>query len=667
MKVIPRNNPFSKLLMTRKNRIRIVPHRYLPGLILVALFSLPGLASAQPVKFNSPVTYPAGSPFVVSSGDFNGDGRVDLVAGDLTNSDLILLLGKGDGTLQAPITFDTSAPPRFLVTSDLNRDGRLDLVFSDTSPAHITVLLGKGDGSFHAPTSYPVNGWQVIAADFNNDGKPDLAARANNSSINVLLNKGDGTFQGPQNLAVPTTMLRVVAAADFNGDGRIDLGAVGRNSNGDGFRIVSLLLGNGDGTFQPPVNTSGNWGGGTGPYSVAVGDVDRDGRMDIVASDERLMVLKNNGDGTFKPPTSQPQLNNTSADLEISDFNGDGKPDLVSSGVFATGALQVLLGVGDGTFQNLGDMITGRSSVSVVVSDLNGDTRPDLAANMDGQLAVALVNATPGDLNNTDYFVHQHYLDFLDREPDAGGFDFWARQIADCGVDQQCREVRRINTSAAFYLSIEFQETAYLVERLYKVSYGDAIGTSTIGGTHPLAVPIVRLNQFLIDTEQINAGVVVLQPNWPTILENNKQAFLTQWVQRPQFTTAFPTSMTAAEFVQKLDQNAGNVLSSTERANAIALFGSAADTNNLAARALAVRGVAENQRLYAAEFNRAFVLTQYFGYLRRNPDDAPEQTRDYSGYDFWLTKLNSFNGNPIAAEMVKAFITSTEYERRFSQ
>ena len=121
--------------------------------------------------------------------------------------------------------------------------------------------------------------------------------------------------------------------------------------------------------------------------------------------------------------------------------------------------------------------------------------------------------------------------------------------------------------------------------------------------------------------------------------------------------------MTPAQFVDKLNQNAGNVLSSSERATAISLFGSATDTSNTTARAQALRQVAEDQDLNNAEFNRAFVLMQYLGYLRRNPND-PQDT-DYTGYDFWLTKLNQFNGNFVNAEMVKAFIVSGEYRSRF--
>src|SRR5262249_35473553 len=132
-----------------------------------------------------------------------------------------------------------------------------------------------------------------------------------------------------------------------------------------------------------------------------------------------------------------------------------------------------------------------------------------------------------------------------------------------------------------------------------------------------------------------------------------------------RFINAFPTTLTPDQFVDKLNQNAGNVLSPSERTTAINLFTGAGDTSNTTARAQAVRQVAEDQDLYNAEFNRAFVLAQYFGYLRRNPNDAPESTLDYTGFDFWLSKLNQFNGNYREAEMVKAFLSSIEYRRRF--
>jgi hypothetical protein len=262
-------------------------------------------------------------------------------------------------------------------------------------------------------------------------------------------------------------------------------------------------------------------------------------------------------------------------------------------------------------------------------------------------------------------YVCQHYHDFLNREPDTGGWDFWSNQITSCGNDVECNEVRRINVSASFFLSIEFQQSGYLVERFYKVAYGDAPGTSTFPSSHQLPVPVVSYNEFLRDTRRIGQGVVVLAPGWEQLLENNKQTYAVEFVQTTRFLQEFPNTMTPAEFVDKLNQNAGNVLSASERSTSINFFSGAGTSSNPVARSQAVRQVAEDLDLYNAEFNRAFVLAQYFGYLRRNPNDPPESSLDYTGFDFWLTKLNQFNGNYLNAEMVKAFLFSIEYRQRF--
>jgi uncharacterized repeat protein (TIGR01451 family) len=268
-------------------------------------------------------------------------------------------------------------------------------------------------------------------------------------------------------------------------------------------------------------------------------------------------------------------------------------------------------------------------------------------------------------VDQANFFVHQHYIDFLGREPDPSGFAFWTNEIVGCSPQPQCIDFKRINVSAAFFLSIEFQDTGYLLERIYKTAYGNANGTSTLGGVHQISVPIIRLNEFLPDTQEIGQGVIVGQGNWQQQLENNKQAFATEFVQRSRFTTAYPNSMTAAQFVDTLNANAGNPLSQAERDQLVSDLSTNAKT-----RAQVLRAVAEDPDLNSAEFNRAFVLMEYFGYLRRNPND-PQDT-DYTGYDFWLTKLNNFTqpGDAVLvrvqnAEMVKAFIVSGEYRQRF--
>jgi len=261
-------------------------------------------------------------------------------------------------------------------------------------------------------------------------------------------------------------------------------------------------------------------------------------------------------------------------------------------------------------------------------------------------------------IDDPQTFVCQHYHDFLNRQPDAPGLAFWTNQITSCGSDAACLEERRVNVSASFFLSIEFQDTGYLVERIYKAAYGDATSTSTFPSNHQLSVPSARLNEFLSDTQEIGHGVVVGQGDWRQQIENHKLAFASGFVERSRFTAVYPASMPPAQFVDQLNQNAGNPLSQSERDQLVTDLASGTKS-----RAQVLRAIAEDPDLKSAEVNRAFVLMQYFGYLRRNPNDP--QDSDYTGYDFWLTKLNQFDGNYISAEMVRAFITSIEYRQRF--
>ena len=266
-----------------------------------------------------------------------------------------------------------------------------------------------------------------------------------------------------------------------------------------------------------------------------------------------------------------------------------------------------------------------------------------------GSLALSGLGFAPSLINDSQFFVTQQYLDFLNRQPDGPGLSFWRGNIDSCGPNAQCREVKRIDTSAAFFLSIEFQRTGFLVYRLYKVSFP---------ARPERARGLPRYQEFIRDTQDIGRDVVVGNIGWEQKLEVNTVAFLNDFIARAEFQANFPAQLTEAQYVDKLNTMTGGALSQAER-NAL-VNGMIA---GLETRATVLRKVAEDADFSAAEFNRAFVLMQYFGYLRRNPDQAPDS--DFSGYDFWLGKLNQFGGDFRRAEMVKAFINSTEYRDRF--
>ncbi|MGH9968277.1 MAG: DUF4214 domain-containing protein [Pyrinomonadaceae bacterium] len=254
------------------------------------------------------------------------------------------------------------------------------------------------------------------------------------------------------------------------------------------------------------------------------------------------------------------------------------------------------------------------------------------------ELGVALISH--GDIANPidvpSYLVRQHYVDFLDREPEQAGNDFWVNHIANCGTDAQCVEVRRIHVSAAFFLSIEFQHTGYFVYRLYRSSYGR----------------MPSRTEFMPDSLSVSRGVIVGTAGWEARLAASKQAFLQAWSQRAAFTARYG-ALTNEEYVDALIANLGVEISAAERDGLVTALASGS------LRASVLGQLAENGMFSRNQFNSAFVLMQYFGYLRRDPDTP--------GFNFWLNKLNQFNGDYGRAEMVRAFLSSIEYRSRFAQ
>ncbi|GAC1399134.1 MAG: hypothetical protein NVSMB56_14090 [Pyrinomonadaceae bacterium] len=257
---------------------------------------------------------------------------------------------------------------------------------------------------------------------------------------------------------------------------------------------------------------------------------------------------------------------------------------------------------------------------------------------------------TPITINDADFFVQQQYVDFLSRFPDQDGFNFWLGQINSCGGDTNCIDIKRTNVSAAYFLSTEFQETGFYVLRIQRAAFGRVSSDAS---------KRVSYDQFKTDARFVGKGVIVGQPNALQLLDQNKTAYAQTIVGSSNFISKYPTTLSPAAYVDALFASAGVTPNSSDRQDAINAFGD----GGTAGRAAALRKIAETDSVKNAEFRSAFVLLQYFGYLRRNPTDAPDN--DDSGYQFWLSKLNQFSGDYIRSEMVRSFIVSNEYRNRF--
>ncbi len=624
------------------------------------------------------------NPFIAYA-DFNGDGNTDAVSGG-PSFGVAFRAGDGAGKFAAPVALADSLVLNGLAAGDFNGDGRSDVVATvlgsaGCGDAKLYVFHGDGAGHFTAPvvSAFAGAAFEMLPFDFNGDGRDDLAVTDTcGKKVDALLSDGAGGFTSAGEFSAGPLPLRLTLG-DFNGDGKPDL-AVSSGDTAASDNQLAVLTGDGSGGFSAPFTLFA----GRFPAGMAAGDFDGNGRDDIAATELTLgnvavflnacpVSLSSStvqfGAGVFNAGESAGAV--TVNVTRAGDTSGSAtvrystQPDTASQRTdytTAVGTLRFAPGETAKSFQVLltdDALVEGSETLTLALSDPTG-------AGL-GSPNAALLNivdnetfAGPNPIDDSTFFVRQHYHDFLNREPDAAGLAFWVNEIEKCVADAQCREVRRINVSAAFFLSIEFQETGYLVERTYKTAYGDATSSGVAGN-----VPVVRLNEFLADTQQIGQGVQVGIGDWQEQLEANKQAYAFDFVRRARFLAEYPASLTAQQFMDKLARNAGLTLTQAERDQLTLTLGPA--PSDASRRAQALQFVAENSRLRQSELNRAFVLMEYFGYLRRNPDDAPERTLNYAGWRFWLDKLEEFNGNFVRAEMVKAFITSDEYRHRFGQ
>jgi len=333
--------------------------------------------------FSQPATNPYAQSVAVA--DFNGDGKLDLIVpvySIFTSlSDANVLLGNGDGTFTPGPAFPlTGQNVNNAAVADFNGDGQPDLAISLPDAGQVQVLLGNGDGAFTPMPAISANLISVVATgDFNGDGNADLVlVNYGAGTLTILLGNGNGTFKTGATAPV-TGGPSAVAVGDFNGDGKPDLAVVTYNTS-----TVTVLLGNGDGSFT---QVSSSPQTGFEPASIAAGDFNGDGILDLAVTNLNdgnpepgsVTVLLGNGDGTFTPTAESPVTGAVPLSIAVADFNGDGKADLVT-GDAGSNTATVLLGNGDGTFAGDLNPPAGVNSLFVAVGDFNGDGLPDLAA-----------------------------------------------------------------------------------------------------------------------------------------------------------------------------------------------------------------------------------------------------------------------------------------------
>lgn len=351
-------------------------------------------------------------PIQVAVGDFNNDGKLDMAVVNFNcrfspiytckgPGSISIFLGTGAGTFQSKGAFVVGLGPTYAVVGDFNGDGKLDLATANADDNTVSILLGKGDGTFQPATAYPVSLYStaLAAADFNRDGKLDLAVNDGGSdTVSILLGNGDGTFQTHVDYATGS-MPQDVAVGDYNQDGKLDLAVNDLNcanppSCGPG--MVSILLGNGDGTFQTHVEYTT----GPSPDSVTAGDLNGDGILDLVTAsgtygaNDTVSVLLGNGDGTFQPNVDY-TTGTAPTFVALGDFNGDRKIDLAVANA-GSNSVSILLGKGDGTFRPHIDFAAGTTANGIAAGDFNGDGRLDLAvADLSSANTVFVLLQTP--------------------------------------------------------------------------------------------------------------------------------------------------------------------------------------------------------------------------------------------------------------------------------
>ncbi len=632
-------------------------------------------------------------PVSVTKGDLNGDGKLDLVVANVDSDTVSVLLNT----------------PTIVTATGLSR--QQGSAPSNSQIATVTNYGGNGSVSITVTSANPANG-VTISNIINSDGNitADIVASSEASTATFTLQASDGssTVTGTLNITVtantsPTISANPVdatvcdnATATFTAAANgapsptvqwqisTDGGATFNNiagatsttlsftanttQNGNKFRAVFTNTSNTATTTAATLIVNGFALSGNQSFFPTVGG---SGSVNVITSascswtaisNASFVHITGGGSGTGNgsvnysvDPTSSPrtgtmtiagntftvvQTNPSAAPATISGqvTSSDGAP-LAGVVIRLTGqrAMTTITdGSGNYDFANIDTDNFYNVTPSLANYQFSPPARSfSLVGNKTDAVFTATADAvaSANAIDTTEYFVRQQYLDFLNREPDQDGFEYWSEQINRCNGDAVCIRARRIDVSAAFFVEQEFQQTGSFIYDLY---------VGALGRRPAFA-------EYSNDQQQVIGGANLEAEQW---------AFVNSFVQRPEFVARYQADMNADSFVealiQRVQQSSGVDLTS-QRAGLISNYMSGTTTNE--SRALVLQELADDSTFKQVNYNSAFVLAEYFGYLRRDPDQA--------GYDFWLNILNNREpGN--SRGMVCSFITSAEYQMRFS-
>ena len=616
------------------------------------------------------------NPHSVSVGDVNTDGKQDLAIVSTAISgqgSVSILLGDGAGGFGAPTSYTTGQSSLFGTLAHLNADNKLDIAVANLNSFDVSILLNNGDGTFGGAANITLgyNVQSLVTGELNGDSKLDLVALGSDpvGKLSVLLGSGNGTFSMPATSTVSPAPFRGVLA-DLNNDGRLDLATANPVASDLGSLLV--LFGNGAGAFSSPTP----YAVGMSPVAVAIADFNSDTKPDIAVpnlNSAQLSILLNTCSTTpvttfqFSSGTYAVFEGNSSLSITVirnGDTSGTSSVDYITTDTdnftvncghlagnafarcdFATSVDTLTFAPGETskTFSVpiINDSLAeGPEAFGITLTNATGGATLGAASSATITINDSEIMNGPNPIFNTQFFVRQHYLDFLSREPDLAGFNDWVNLLNNCPDVNNDPACDRITVSRSFFGSLEFQLKGYFVYRFYKLAFN--------------RLPLYQ--EIVVDMRAVTGAT-------EQEVFAKKATFTNKFAQRPEFTGLY-NGQTNSQYVNSLmgryslasitTPDPANPDGATKVTLTTAELINRLDAATLT-RAQVLRAIADSDEVFFKEFNSAFVAMQYYGYLRRTPDEA--------GFNDWL-EIIAADPNDIRT-MINGFMNSQEYRLRF--